>query len=469
MARRGSGKIEKSGGAVAAWAAAALLCALAIAPWRAIASDPAPEATPTPVETPAPASRGDEASPTPTPGPAPTPAATPAATPALAPAATPAPTAAPTPRPATVDAHATPHATPRPTPPPAGEEPPPRNLSLDLTRVALEQRDEAHPTTATLRLGDHEAPATGTLRVDARLYKPLDLQNAFASFLRTARPDAARSTDTLALFRANFALQGLVADRARAEAADRDEEFQRLLEQRVNELLTEHYLRKRVLGDIAVSAAEVEEYYATHPEEFTQPRLITLRLVVVGTAEEAEEARKRLENGIAFEKVAEELSIHASRQKGGLLKPMARGSLDSRVEAVAWELGLDEVSAPIPVDGLYYIVKSLGATAATVEDLETARPRLLEKLYETKRRARLRDFARELLANHRVVLFDAEAAPPPAEVVIAHPRPDAGRRGDAPRARGAPLASVESPRPAPLPAWPGSSSGGAGRGRVDNC
>jgi peptidyl-prolyl cis-trans isomerase C len=321
----------------------------------------------------------------------------------------------------------------------------PRGATLDLARAALEEPD---PLLRAIRLGSHDAPSTAPLRLDDRLFPADDLKAAFSSFLRSVRPDSGVSTETLALFRADFALRRLVAERARREGFDRQEETRRLIEQRVDEILADQYLRRSILGDISVSATEIEQYYETHPEEFAKPRLATLRIIVAGSESEAAEATRLLNEGVEFEKVAESHSIHASRQKGGLLKPMPRGSLDTRVEEAAWKLKPGEFTRPIPVGGLFYVAQLVEISPPRVEPLEDARPRLLEMLYENKRRERLRGFSRNLLEGRRIILFE--------------PTPEAAAAQLPPSASGAAPASGEGPNLAPAPAENASGSASSG-------
>src|SRR5512138_585754 len=99
-----------------------------------------------------------------------------------------------------------------------------------------------------------------------------------------------------------------------------------------------------VFGRVAVSEGEARKYYDTHLNEFTTPSSITLREILIAVPtdsrgvnvgadeaakQRAEDVRKRVIGGEAFEKVAGDVSDAPSKANGGLIGPLSVNDLSS--------------------------------------------------------------------------------------------------------------------------------------------
>lgn len=84
---------------------------------------------------------------------------------------------------------------------------------------------------------------------------------------------------------------------------------------------------------------------------------ISIRHILVGTQEEANEVLKKLTNGEDFAETAKEYSICNSRANGGYMEGIKKGALPQTVEEAAFKLQKDQISQ-IAVSVLgYHIVK----------------------------------------------------------------------------------------------------------------
>jgi len=276
------------------------------------------------------------------------------------------------------------------------------DIALTLLDRATREQDPL------LKLGQSDAGSSASLKLGRRLWSPAELKPLFQRFQQIAAVDDARTTKTLGLFRSTIATEHMLAERAMIEGLDRDPEFQTFLEASRQTMLAEFYLRRRVIDGITVSSQEIESYYREHPEEFRMPAEVTLRLILTESAESSKEAERRLSAGETFDKVAGDLSIHASRSRGGLLKPLprGRGGLDPKVDEEVGRLQPNQVSPIIETASGYYIIQLVEVSPSQTQDLDAARPVLFDKLYQKKRRERLNACLEALLDNRPVVLFD---------------------------------------------------------------
>jgi parvulin-like peptidyl-prolyl isomerase len=189
-----------------------------------------------------------------------------------------------------------------------------------------------------------------------------------------------------------------------------DEEFERMLArdgltpQAVREKLLEMFApeevkRMEVGGRVAIADATVEEYYASHAQEFREPGSVTLReivLLVDGAAAreprraEAERLRERALSE-DFARLAEEFSEAGTRSGGGLLGPLRRGDLSAQLEEVAFSLPLGTVSPVLDLPYGYHILKIEQRVEDRQRSLDEVREELRDRLADEK-------YSRELAA-----------------------------------------------------------------------
>lgn len=109
---------------------------------------------------------------------------------------------------------------------------------------------------------------------------------------------------------------------------------------------------------VSVSAAEVEDYYRKHTDDFKRPRTAYLSYITLprlpnaaDTAlarARADSARQEIVGGAPFADVARRESVDSvSAAHGGTLDKWARGAMDPAFDSAAFTLPLNTVSAPV--------------------------------------------------------------------------------------------------------------------------
>jgi peptidyl-prolyl cis-trans isomerase C len=119
---------------------------------------------------------------------------------------------------------------------------------------------------------------------------------------------------------------------------DKDEEVLSKVEQFKRGLIIEALTEKLCAGKDEVSDKEVETYYRMNKEQFSLGERVRVRHIMVKTMAEAQEIKKRLNQGEDFVALAKQYSIWPSKQQGGDLGYISRGMVDKSFEEAAFSL-----------------------------------------------------------------------------------------------------------------------------------
>lgn len=152
-----------------------------------------------------------------------------------------------------------------------------------------------------------------------------------------------------------------------------------------DQLLIRSFLRKLQAGELAVSDAELRQYYDSHPEEFQKPLAIEVSHILVPTEGEAEAIRQRLQKGEPFDTLARQMSKDpATANRGGKLDPIKRGMLVPEFEEAAFRLKVGETSTPVKSPFGFHIIRKTGEKALPPQPFDTAKAEIRARLEKGK-------------------------------------------------------------------------------------
>jgi hypothetical protein len=157
-------------------------------------------------------------------------------------------------------------------------------------------------------------------------------------------------------------------------------------------------------AQVAVGDAEVDAYYAQHPDEFTVPEEVALRQILVPTANEARDVLRRLQKDPkTFELLAQTLSRGPEASRGGLMGRFARGQLPPELEAAAFALAQPGQTSGVVQTSLGHHVLRLESRAPsrTLSPAE-ARGLIRDKLAAARSARARRYFGGGLMARAKV-------------------------------------------------------------------
>jgi parvulin-like peptidyl-prolyl isomerase len=181
---------------------------------------------------------------------------------------------------------------------------------------------------------------------------------------------------------------------ARKAGLEKNAEVAGELKRRTEEILANSYIKKFIEGKIKVSDKEIADYYRSHPEEFSTPLPVNVKVktILVRTAEEAENILKELKGGASFDTLVREKSIHPSASQEGDSGWFGKGEKDPEIEKAAFSLDKDKVSGVIKTADGYQIIKVIdkrggGAVRSLGESKRSIRVKLrAQKLQDEKQR-----------------------------------------------------------------------------------
>jgi parvulin-like peptidyl-prolyl isomerase len=158
--------------------------------------------------------------------------------------------------------------------------------------------------------------------------------------------------------------------------------------------LKERILLSKVIGykitdTIFITEKEIKEYYEANKERFPRQERVRLRQILLtgeDSLKKAEEILQRIKNGEDFAELASEFSEDVSREAGGDLGYVSRGTILKEIEDVAFSLKVGEVSKPIPSPRGIHIIKvedriEEGITPEIKEEIKKI---LFERAYQSK-------------------------------------------------------------------------------------
>ncbi len=171
------------------------------------------------------------------------------------------------------------------------------------------------------------------------------------------------------------------------------------------QMITRNLLQQYVYSKITLLTSEVEAYYQAHQEDFMVPGEVHLAEILFLTEgkdtaavhKKAEEALKRLKAGEDFTTVAKEVSEGPTASKGGDIGTFRKGSMNSALEAVVFEIPVGSFSDIVETDYGYQIVQVVERSDAAVKPLQDVRPQISEHLYEEKSEPEVETFMKTLV------------------------------------------------------------------------
>jgi peptidyl-prolyl cis-trans isomerase C len=215
-------------------------------------------------------------------------------------------------------------------------------------------------------------------------------------------------------------------------------------------------------GKLAVTDAEIDDFYKKNARFYEEREGIKARHILVKLAENAskeedekalarvKEAKAELDKGTPFEQVAEKYSEGPSAPKGGDLGFFGRGQMVKPFEDKAFTMKPGERSEPVRTRFGYHVIEVLEKREARQKALEEVKPTIAESLKNKKFFQERRDLINTLRTEAAIeekIVIPKSAMP--------EPHTEGGERGAPPMGRmpeGAPPAPGGEAAPAPAPA-----------------
>ncbi len=192
---------------------------------------------------------------------------------------------------------------------------------------------------------------------------------------------------------------------------DTEEQFQAALKQEnmtmaelrrnlEKQMIVTRVQQNEVFGKIGVSEDEARKYYDSHLNEFTTPRSIMLREILVSvpsdarglnvaqdeaTEERANKIRERVVGGENFEKLVADVSDAPSKANAGLIGPLNMNDLSPDLRKMVDGMKAGDVTPLMRTTRGYQLLKLESSTPTETMAFEQAREQISDRVFTGKR------------------------------------------------------------------------------------
>lgn len=206
-----------------------------------------------------------------------------------------------------------------------------------------------------------------------------------------------------------------------------DEKFQAVLKQEgmtiddlrrqlERQMLVEQVQRQEVGSKLTITEEESRQFYAKHPEEFTDPASITLREIFVSVPADAKQqqasvaddeaaqkkaadARARILKGEDFAKVAADVSDSTSKANGGLIGPFSRNDMSPQLQELVDKMKPGDITPPVRTPKGYQIFKLETLKPEQLQPFDRVRDLISDKVAAERTRVEMKRFLTRLRAQ----------------------------------------------------------------------
>jgi peptidyl-prolyl cis-trans isomerase C len=178
-------------------------------------------------------------------------------------------------------------------------------------------------------------------------------------------------------------------------------EIRRQLERLQKQFIVSTFLEQIIDKNITVSEEELLDFYQEKSSEYIREHdQYLVDLLLVGAYNKANQLRKKILNGLEFEKAAKENSLDSSKEKGGHLGWVVLDELSDRLAKTIPSLALKSLSKPINTEiGWALIIVQEKRNKGEVKTLEEVYDLLTWRLRARKREISYRRLISKLSEN----------------------------------------------------------------------
>ena len=137
-----------------------------------------------------------------------------------------------------------------------------------------------------------------------------------------------------------------------------------------------------------VTPAQIQSYYNAHSSQFGTQDSRNIRVVLAKNAADAAAAKKALDSGQSWAKVAKKYSTDpTTKNTGGLLTGVTKSQADPALASVAFTAPLNQITGPVKGQFGYYVFDVIKDTPATHQSLAQATPLIKQQLTSTQQQS----------------------------------------------------------------------------------
>jgi len=165
---------------------------------------------------------------------------------------------------------------------------------------------------------------------------------------------------------------------------------QGLTDEQARDAIRQQLVSKRVFdkvtGNIEVTDADINAYYASHKSQYVQPESRDVRHILVQKKSLADSLYAQLKGGANFAKLAKRFSKDPGSAANGGKLTVSKGQTVPQFDKTAFSLKKGQLSAPVKTQYGYHIIQALsGIKAATTTPLSKVRASIKQQLEQQRK------------------------------------------------------------------------------------
>lgn len=184
-----------------------------------------------------------------------------------------------------------------------------------------------------------------------------------------------------------------------------------LRKQLEKQMLVEQVQRQEIGSKLSITEEEARQYYAKHPEEFTEAASVTLREIFIEVPAAAggvnvakdDEAKKQIEDirarvlkGEDFAKVAADVSNSPSKANGGLIGPFSHADMSPQLLALVEKMKPGDITQPIRTPKGYQLFKLETLKPQALQPFDSVRDLIADRVAGARTQVEMRKFLSRL-------------------------------------------------------------------------
>lgn len=184
--------------------------------------------------------------------------------------------------------------------------------------------------------------------------------------------------------------EAVLLQEARRRGLERDREVRGMFKEAKRQVLLGRLLEVvRESATVEVTPEEVSQFYQENEKRFVEPETFRASHILVTDEALARKALERVKNGESFSKVAGELSLDPSKNRGGDIGFFTKGQLFPEFEAACEELKPGDLSPVVKTSVGYHLILLTERKASRQILLEEARDQIRSKIAAAKKQQSL--------------------------------------------------------------------------------
>jgi parvulin-like peptidyl-prolyl isomerase len=162
------------------------------------------------------------------------------------------------------------------------------------------------------------------------------------------------------------------------------------------QVLIQSLIEKEIVEKTVLNDNEIVSYYEENKENYWKDEEVHAFNIMTETMSEAEEALQKLEEGMDFSTLAQEVSIASSAAQGGDIGFISKGTLTTEIEEKIFLLNPGDISEIIPTEKGFHIFKIIEKNPAHYLELEEVKEEIRYQLLPQRQQQAFDQYLKEI-------------------------------------------------------------------------